>query len=223
MARILFCLRDTALETALLCHGHTIRRANLPRGALAMMNLWQFRRAAAGFQPDFLLAGPGDAIAADTARQLGAQYAAPPEDAVFLADHWLSPPFLAAPARPTILYAGLTPLEVAGAEALALAGPDVPPVIPEIAALAVGEPALLAGLLGGGAVMVAPDTASMRRYIANGITGQLYPPGDMAALAARLRALVDDDAQRQRMAVSARAAFLARHRAAQAELRRLFG
>lgn len=223
MARILFCLGDEVLETALLRLGHTIRRATLPRGALAVVNLWQFRRAAAAFRPDFLLAGAGDAMAADTARQIGARYATPPGDEAFLADHWLSPPFLATPAWPAILYCGMAPMDITGAEAAVLTGDKVPPVIPEIAALAGAEPRLLAGLLGGGAVVVGPDTLAMRCYIADGVTGDLHPAGDADALAALLRGLVEDPGRRVRMAAAARGAFLARHRAATQALRDVFG
>ena len=220
MARILFCLDDPALETALLRLGHTVRRATLPRGALAVVNQWQFRRAAAAFRPDILLSAPGETIGPETARHIGARHAVPPVDAEFLADHWLSPPFLATPACPAILYAGVAPLDIPGAEAAVLTVDEMPPMVPEIAVLGAATPDLLAGLLGGGAVIVAPDTLDHRRYIADGISGVLYPAG--ASVAPLLAGLVADAGRRRALSAAARRAFLARHRAAEAALRDSF-
>lgn len=221
MARILDCHGDPALATVLLRLGHAVRRATLPRGALAMVNLWQFRRAAAAYRPDILLSAPGEAIGADTARQIGARHAVPPVDAAFLEDRWLSSPFLATPGRPAILYIGVAPLDIAGAEAALRVEEGMPPMVPEIAVLATAAPDLLAGMLGGGAVIVAADTLDMRRYVADGITGVLHPPG--AALAPLLAGLVADAERRQALGGAARRAFLARHRAAMAGLRDHFG
>lgn len=221
MARILDCHGDPALATALLRLGHTVRRATLPRGALAVVNLWQFRRAAAAFMPDILLSSSGDAVGADIARQIGARHAVPPSDIEFLADHWLSPPFLATPSRPAILYSGVTPLEIEGAEAVVLTGEEDPLIVPEIAVLSAAGPGLLAGLLGGGAVIVAPDTLDMRRYVADGITGLLHPPA--APLLPLLAGLLADPARRQALGAAGRRAFVARHRAAVSGLQDYFG
>ncbi len=224
MARILLCVEDDALQTALLRQGHQVFRTTLPKGGLAVMAQWQFRRLVAGFRPDFLLGAAGDAQAADTARQLGARFAAPPGDVAFLADHWLSPPFIATPALPAIVYGGgVVPLAIEGAERGVLHGEGMPPVAPEIAALGSAAPGLLAGMMGAGAVVVAADLGEVRRYVADGLTGHVYPAGDMAALGGLLRGLVDDAARRKKMAAAARAAFLARHRAAHAALRDAFG
>ncbi len=221
MARILLCVDDPALEIALLRLGHTVRRATLPRGALAVVNLWQFRRATAAFRPDVLMSASGEAIGAETAQQIGARHVLPPADAAFLMDHWLSPPFLATPARPAIIYAGVAPLEIPGAEVAVLTGEGMPPMVPEIAVLGAATPDVLAGLLGGGAVIVAPDTLDMRRYIADGITGVLYPTG--TALAPLLARLVVDAGRRGALGGAARHAFLARHRAALTALRNSLG
>lgn len=224
MARILLCVDDAMLETALLCHGHTLRRASLPKGGLAVMALWQFRRAVAGFRPDFLLAAAGDANAADTARQLGTRLAEPPADAAFLADHWLSAPFVATPPRPTILYGGgLVPLTIEGADRAVLTGPAMPPLPPEIAALGTATPDLVAGLMGAGAVVVVAEAPGMRNLVADGITGHLFPPGDLASLTMLLRGLVEAPERRRKMALAARAAFLTRHKAAHADIVRTFG
>ncbi len=59
--------------------------------------------------------------------------------------------------------------------------------------------------LASGAPVVASDLPGVRTIVREGETGALVPPGDAAALAARMAAILGDDALRQRMAANARA------------------
>lgn len=59
-----------------------------------------------------------------------------------------------------------------------------------------------AGMMG--LASVAADVGGVREVVVDGETGALYPSGDVAALAARLAALLDDAAGRARMGAAAR-------------------
>ena len=64
--------------------------------------------------------------------------------------------------------------------------------------------------LAAGLPVVAPNVGQIPELVCNGETGLLYSPGDAAALADALAALVDDPARRRRMGESARGSATAR-------------
>jgi glycosyltransferase involved in cell wall biosynthesis len=104
-----------------------------------------------------------------------------------------------------IRFAGALPYPdtlrlVAGARALVLpsrASEGCPNVVLE--AMALGTP------------VVVSDLPSLAELVTDGTDGAVFPVGDAAALADRLRAVVGDDALRARLAGAARARLAARH------------
>ncbi|QUQ64009.1 glycosyltransferase [Kutzneria sp. CA-103260] len=58
--------------------------------------------------------------------------------------------------------------------------------------------------LAAGKPVVAADAMALPHLVSNGVTGWLYPPGDVAALADRLRRLIEDPAARIRMGIAGR-------------------
>ncbi len=62
-----------------------------------------------------------------------------------------------------------------------------------------------------GLPVVAGASGGVASLVADGVTGLLAPPGDVAALSTRIAALLDDPARRQAMATAARARVAARH------------
>jgi hypothetical protein len=217
MTRVLLCLADEALETALLQDGHRVRRLLLETGALARLTGWSMRRSAAAFGADAVLAAAADTAAAEFAGQSGLPCLVPPADTAFLLDAFLPAPFRATPTAPVVAIAGASE---PGALTLPADGGFLVP--PDIAVLAAGPAAMLAGWMAAGCAIVAPDTEAVRAYVAGDVTALLYPPDDTPARKAAVQRLLADDGLRNRLSASARAAFEARHAAARAALRALF-
>jgi glycosyltransferase involved in cell wall biosynthesis len=67
-----------------------------------------------------------------------------------------------------------------------------------------GHPMKLVEYAAAGLASVAPDLASAREVLQHGVTGLLFPPGDVNALAATLARLATDEVLRQRLGAHAR-------------------
>jgi glycosyltransferase involved in cell wall biosynthesis len=74
-----------------------------------------------------------------------------------------------------------------------------------------GVPKVLIEAASCGRPIVTTDTPGCREIVHDGVNGRLVPPGDSAALAQALVALLEDDAQRHRMGAAGRARVLAEY------------
>ena len=210
--RFLLRLADPPLEIALLRAGHQVRTMPPADGALAGLAAWPARRAVAAFEPERIVAAPGDAEAARMAARLGAPLLAPPDDTPFLADPFLPPPFRATGWPPVVALSqhgkAASPFAPLPADGRFLIPPDIVVLGPLPAAA-------LPHWMAAGCAIVAPDSKAVRRYLTPMIA-VLHPTGaDPVPLALDL---VRDTEARRRLAEAARAAFETRHDAALAAI-----
>lgn len=70
-----------------------------------------------------------------------------------------------------------------------------------------GLPLAILEAMAGGAAVITTPVGAVRDAVTDGETGRLVPPGDVPALAAAIAALLDDEAERSRLAANARRRF----------------